>query len=241
MSNNYAYIRVSPKIADIEQRVESFTEMDSTTTVIKETNIRGKIDLNERPAYQSLRKQLKSGDSLLVWWIDELGCDIKRCLTHLSTLLDDGISVKTVKQRLEFKPDDIASEAMLRLMAGYAEMEECHRLAAAEFGRRALKENPEMWKEKFRGRRRDTEQHQAIAQALLEGKTLQAVAEETGSSLSTIKRVKSKLRDGDDLGQLRTRGSGNGKGHGHGGRHGHGDGRGRGKGMRGRGQGVDAE
>ncbi len=67
--------------------------------------------------------------------------------------------------------------------------------------------------------------HQEIAQALFEGKTLQAVAEETGASMSTVKRVKAHIKDSDEMGNLRGRGRHghhSGKHHGRQGGRGHG-------------------
>jgi len=102
-----------------------------------------------------------------------------------------------------------------------------------------LREDSEKWNEKFRGRKKNEGMHQEIAQALFEGKTLQAVAEAkgktlqavaeaTGASLSTVKRVKAKIMDNDEMGNLRGRGHGRHGGRselgerGHGGRGEHG-------------------
>ena len=100
------------------------------------------------------------------------------------------------------------------MMQGFAESEKHKRLFAAELGRRSIKKDCEGWKAKFRGRQVNEEMHQQIAQALFEGKTLQAVADETGASISTVKRVKAKIKENDELGHLRGRGYGRGGKHG---------------------------
>lgn len=82
---------------------------------------------------------------------------------------------------------------MLRLMKGYEEIETYQRLMAAELGRRKLKGNQEEWQAKFKGRRANHQLHQRIADLLTSDKTLQAIADETGASISTVKRVKAKF------------------------------------------------
>ena len=67
---------------------------------------------------------------------------------------------------------------------------------------------PQMWKQKFRGRPADKAKHQHLATLLLEGNTLQSVAEQCDVSLSTVKRVKAKLNQFDEEGSLRRRGDG---------------------------------
>ncbi|PSU29047.1 hypothetical protein C9I99_25295 [Photobacterium lutimaris] len=68
-----------------------------------------------------------------------------------------------------------------------------------------MKQDPERWQQKFRGRPADREKHQQIAALLLEGDKLQQVADRYEVSLSTVKRVKGKLSQFDDEGTLRTR------------------------------------
>lgn len=101
-------------------------------------------------------------------------------------------------------------------MQGFAESEKHRRLFAAELGRRSLRKDGENWKAKFPGRQRNEGMHREIAQALVEGKALQAVADETGASMSTVKRVKARIKGNDEMSHLR----GRGRGHGGKGKHG---------------------
>ncbi|MBF8999868.1 recombinase family protein [Vibrio nitrifigilis] len=239
MSHCYGYIRVSPKIKDIDSRIEALKTQYQDIELFVETGIKGGVPLSERPKFQELDAKLENGDELVVWWIDELGKEFSHCLNNIKTLIDKGITIKSNVESLEFKLNDNISDALIKMLKGYAESEKHRRLFAAELGRRALKQEPGHWKEKFRGRQKNEGQHQEIAQALFEGKTLQAVADETGASLSTVKRVKAKIKQQDELGTLRGRGHG-GRGHGgkgHGGR-GHGS---RGDGSRDHGKGMGHE
>lgn len=203
MTTCYGYIRISPKIGDIDNRIEAFKSYNDSIELFTETKIRGGVPLEERPVFTDLEKKLNQGDELVVWWIDELGKEFSACVNNIKALINRGITIKTILQNLEFKLDDQITDALVKLMQGFAESEKHKRLFAAELGRRCLKEDRENWKAKYRGRKRNEGMHQAIAQALFEGKTLQAVAAETGASMSTVKRVKAKIKDQDEMGHLR--------------------------------------
>ncbi len=204
----YGYIRISPKIKDIDNRIDALKNYNENIQLIMETKIRGNIPLLERPRFSELNTKLQQGDELTVWWIDELGKEFATCVSNIKHLINRGITIKTLVQSLEFRLDDSITDSLIKMLQGYADSEHHRRIFAAEMGRRALREDHENWKAKFRGRKRDEGKHREIAQALFEGKTLQNVAEETGASLSTVKRVKAKIKDQDELGHLRERGHG---------------------------------
>ncbi|MGO2508169.1 MAG: recombinase family protein [Vibrio hibernica] len=208
-NNTYGYIRISPKMKDVDSRIEQMQQDQSDLTLFKETGVRGNVALLDRPQYQLLVERLATGDTLVVWWLTEFGRQFDDCYKTIEGLLDKGIQITTINQQLSLTPNSDSTQAVLQVLKGYAEAETQHRLIAAEFGRRGLKADKALWKEKFQGRRADKEQHQKIVTLLLEGRTLQSVADETGSSISTVKRVKAKYRDGDELGQMR------GKSHSH--------------------------
>ncbi|MBF9003210.1 recombinase family protein [Vibrio nitrifigilis] len=205
MTKCYGYIRISPKINDIDNRIEAFSAYQNDIELFKETGVRGGVPLSERSVFTELDTKLIKGDELVVWWIDELGKEFSKCLNNIKLLIGRGITIKTIVQNLEFKQDDQITDALVKMMQGFAESEKHKRLFAAELGRRSLKKDSEGWKAKFRGRKINKEMHEVIAQALFEGKTLQTVADETGASISTVKRVKAKIKDDDELGHLRSR------------------------------------
>ncbi|HBV75836.1 MULTISPECIES: recombinase family protein [Vibrio] len=187
------YLRVSPKIEDIDHRIEAMKNITQKLLFI-EKGVRGHVPLDERPQFQLAISQINTGDTLLIWWMTDFGLGFKLAYDVITDLLSKGITVKTHHQNLCFKPNDDQTDALLRLIKGYEEIETFQRLMAAELGRRKLKDNKGEWDDKFRGRRANHELHKSIAKLLLTDRTLQAIADETGSSISTVKRVKSKLQ-----------------------------------------------
>lgn len=187
------YLRVSPKIEDIDHRIEAMKNITQESLFI-EKGVRGHIPLAERPQFQLAISQINAGDTLLIWWMTDFGLGFKLAYDVITELLSKGITVKTHHQNLCFKPNDDQTDALLRLIKGYEELETFQRLMAAELGRRKLKNNKGEWEDKFRGRRANHELHKNIAKLLLTDRTLQTIADETGSSISTVKRVKSKLQ-----------------------------------------------
>ncbi|WP_417878809.1 recombinase family protein [Vibrio sp.] len=188
------YLRMSPKVEDIDNRIDVMTNETQAVLYI-ERGIRGNVALEDRPEFQKAYAQLKAGDTLLIWWMTDFGLGFKLAYDVITELLNKGIIVRTYHQNLIFKPNDEQTDTMLRLIKGYEEIETYQRLMAAELGRRKLKGNPSEWQAKFKGRRANRELHQKIAQLLTSDKTLQAIADETGASISTVKRVKAKLQN----------------------------------------------
>ncbi|MFV0574110.1 MAG: recombinase family protein [Vibrio sp.] len=192
-SKTIGYLRVSPKIEDIDTRIEEIKNATQDKLFI-ERGVRGNVPLNERPEFQKAIGELNQGDTLLIWWMTDFGLGFKLAFEVLTELLAKGIKVQTYHQNLTFMPNDEQTDAMLRLIKGYEEVETQQRLMAAEIGRRKMRGNPEEWEAKFRGRRANHELHHQISELLQTGKTLQIIADETGSSISTVKRVKAKMQ-----------------------------------------------
>lgn len=188
------YLRVSPKVEDIDNRIGVMMKETQAALYI-ERGIRGNVALEDRPEFQKAYVQLKAGDTFLIWWMTDFGLGFKLAYDVITELLNKGIIVRTYHQNLIFKPNDQQTDTMLRLIKGYEEIETYQRLMAAELGRRKLKGKPDEWQAKFKGRRANHELHQQIAELLTSDKTLQAIADETGASISTVKRVKTKLQN----------------------------------------------
>ncbi|MCG9730819.1 recombinase family protein [Shewanella sp. Isolate13] len=168
--------------------------------------VRGDIPPMARAAFKQLFNSVKSGDTVIVWWLTDFSHDFSQTLEVIKRLLEKGVILETRCEPLKFEADFPHNHALLALISGYANIQTQHRLFAAEQGRNALKKDPEQWNRKFSGRPANKEKHQQIATLLLEGQTLHSVAEQCGVSLSTVKRVKAKLATFDDEGSLRRRG-----------------------------------
>jgi DNA invertase Pin-like site-specific DNA recombinase len=201
----YIYSRYSPRNLAYSENLKILKELDPEAKHF-EDQLRGCVPPAERLAFQQLVNIIQPGDTVIVWWLTAFGRDFNQSLNTINQLLDKKVTLKTVCEPMRFEPDSSETQTLLTLLAGYGKVQTQHRLFAAEQGRQAIKDQPEVWKQKFRGRPADKAKHQQIAILLLEGNTLQYVAEQCEVSLSTVKRIKAKLNDFDDEGGLRTRG-----------------------------------
>nr|WP_319556800.1 recombinase family protein [uncultured Vibrio sp.] len=201
----YLYSRYSPRNRAYSENL-SILKAAAPEAMHFEDEGRGCIPPTEREAFQKLLDTVESGDTVIIWWLTTFGRDFSQSLNTIELLLNKNVTLKTVCEPLCFEPNSLETKTMIALLSGYGKVQTQHRLFAAEQGRRAIKGEPERWKQKFRGRPADKAKHQQIATLLLEGNTLQSVAQLCEVSLSTVKRVKSKLNEFDDEGGLRTRG-----------------------------------
>ncbi|WED22546.1 recombinase family protein [Vibrio sp. JC009] len=200
------YIRISPKNPNIEDDIASMKQRFPQLSMYEERKIRGFVAAEERPVLQKMLSELNSGDTVIVWWLDVLGGHFADVRDTICKILDKGAKLHTVNQELVLQQGSPETEAQLALLEGMASSEKRRRLAYAEISRQALRQNPDEWAKKFQGRRANKELHHQIATLLLEGKTLQATADETGASISTVKRVKSKLKQKAESPEMKLRG-----------------------------------
>lgn len=189
----HAYQRLSPKNRAQSEHRQAVQALFPEVTWHQEQGVRGNVPASERPVLSALLAALQTGDVLALHWIACLGRDIADVVQVITALLEKGVVIETVVQRLRFSPADPSTQAMLQLLAGMAEQQTRRRLVAAEWGREALREDKESWNQRFKGRPADKKRHRQIAELLLEGETLQACASKTGASLSTVKRVKARM------------------------------------------------
>lgn len=201
----YLYSRYSPRNRAYSENL-SILKAAAPDAQHFEDKARGCIPPTERESFQQLLEIIKPGDTIIIWWLTTFGRDFSQSLNTIELLLNKNVTLKTVCEPLCFEPGSVETKTLNTLLSGYGKVQTQHRLFAAEQGRRAIKGEPDRWKQKFRGRPADKAKHQQIATLLLEGNTLHSVAQQCDVSLSTVKRVKAKLNEFDDEGGMRTRG-----------------------------------
>ena len=200
----YIYSRLSPRNTDYQQQIDALFSVEPNAEQIQD-RVRGDVEPMAREGFRHLFDKLTEGDVVWVWWLTAFSHDFNMVQATVSALLDKGVTLKTLSEPLTFVPGSESSHMLLSLLSGYGNVQTRKRLLAAEHSRQAMKDNPELWQQKFRGRPADREKHREIATMLLEGHKLQHVADNCNVSISTVKRVKSKLSQFDDEGALRTR------------------------------------
>lgn len=188
----FGYLRRSPKIADADQRIQAIKQQQQHVTLFIEQGVRGNVSLHHRPAYRQLLEQISPGDTLYVWWFNEFYSQVGHGYAPLKHLLERGVRIVSICYPFELMPNDAKSDAILDFIQGQHVAQQHSRLQCAEASRQQLKNHPEQWQAKYKGRPANKEKHQLILQLLEQGLTLQNVAEQAKVSLSTVKRVKAK-------------------------------------------------
>lgn len=190
----FAYTRVSTQTqTDHSQESEilkSFPNIEIYRDVCS-----GTILANDRPQLSRLLDKLRKDDTLVVWWIDRLGRDYHDCETVIRDLLKTGITIKTINQNLTFEytgkdMTDMITNIQITMITAMAAAERKNRLASAEAGRQAIKQNPDLWAEKFSGRKRDEERTSKIIELLNSGMSIRKIAAELECNPSTVQRTK---------------------------------------------------
>lgn len=194
-----AYVRVSTVDQNLESQVTAIhNKFGADVKIVREHGVSGVVNGSERPELSKLLDEitgLRKGDELIVWWFDRLGRNYHDAREMAQMLLKRGVVLKTINQELELRyagkaTEDMLVDVQLTLLAGIAENERQARLASAQAGRDRLSE--EEWKEKFQGRKRNTQLHQRIIDELCADKPLsiRKIAEKLGCGISTVQRVR---------------------------------------------------
>lgn len=200
----YTYSRFSPRNPDF-QRNKQALQAAFPAAIHIEDSARGRMAPLERPDFAALLASLQPGDVLIVSWLTSISRDFQLCQQVIAQLIEKRVTLQTHQPALVIQPDSESATTILALLQGYALADTRYRLQAAELSRQVLRDDPKAWQEKFRGRPADKKKHQQIAALLWEGKTLDEVAQRCQCSLSTVKRVKRKIRHFDEFDSLRDR------------------------------------
>lgn len=173
-----AYKRVST----VEQKTDR--QLDGMTfDKVFEDKVSGKD--TKRPALQEMLDYVRDGDELYIHSLDRLGRNTADLIELMNQLRAEGVTVKFVKQGLEFKPDtnNPMNDLMFTMLAAFSQFERELMLERQREGIAKAKEEG-----KYKGRPATVDK-EAIGQALNDGKSYRNVAKEFGVSLSTVQRA----------------------------------------------------
>lgn len=176
MNKHIGYVRVSSVDQNTVRQLdgvildETFTDKVSGGTV-------------DRPELSTLRRCIRSGDTLHVHSIDRLARSLVDLLTLVNEFTKAGVTVKFHKEELTFTgADDKYQNLMLQMMGAVAQFERSMiRERQAEGIAKAKEEG------KYKGR--SAADRTAIRLAIENGMSYREAAKDLGVSLSTVQRA----------------------------------------------------
>ena len=150
--------------------------------------------LCERTEGKRLFDMLRSGDELVVRWVDRLGRNYDDVTDTMRELLRRGVTIRTVINGMTFdgsKDDPMTvavRDALIGFMAAMAQAETETRKAAQKAGIEAAKQK----QDKYRGRKPtySRSQFEQVRDMLASSATISTMAKETGLTRQTIYRIK---------------------------------------------------
>jgi DNA invertase Pin-like site-specific DNA recombinase len=176
-----AYKRVSTAEQNTARQLDNMT-FDK----VFEDKVSGK-DTNRPKLQAMLEYGLREGDELYIHSLDRLGRNTADLIELMNQLRAKGVTVKFVKQGLEFKPDtnNSMNDLMFTMLAAFSQFERELMLERQREGIAKAKEEG-----KYKGRPLSkTVDRKGILKALHEGMSFRKVANTFDVSLSTVQRV----------------------------------------------------
>lgn len=151
--------------------------------------------LRQRPEGRRLFDMLRRGDVLVVRWVDRLGRNYTDVTETIRALLDRGVVIQTVINRMEFNgattdPVQMAvRDALIGFMAATAQAQ----AEATKEAQRAGIEHAKDREDAYRGRKPSytRAQLEAVRDLLAQGTSISSISKTTGLSRQSIYRIQS--------------------------------------------------
>lgn len=189
------YGRVSTLEQSIDHQVaQARAEGFQIDEVLADHGVSGvKFRLSERPEGRRLFDRLRSGDTLVVRWLDRLGRSYEDVVDSMRHFIRGGIIVRTVINNMTFDgatTDPVqraVRDAMIAFLAATAEAQAEATRIAQQAGIAAVKGDPR----KYAGRKPsyDRAMVEAVRGLLTQGQGASAIAKATGLSRQTVVRI----------------------------------------------------
>ena len=177
----FNYIRVSTILQNTERQL-----LDVPCDRVYEDKLSGK-DTN-RPQFQLMMSNLRSGDIVNVHSLDRVGRNTKDILEIVETIKEIGATIKFHKENLTFdgSKNDLYSDLMLTILSGFATFERNIILERQREGIEIAKQ-----KGKYKGGKQkfDVEQKNRIKELVEEGVSISSVCRTMNCSRPTIYKV----------------------------------------------------
>ncbi|MEM6621966.1 MAG: recombinase family protein [Pseudomonadota bacterium] len=155
--------------------------------------------LAERNQGRRLPDLLRKGDTLVVRWVDRLGRNYADVKTTIEEFNRRGVTVCTVINRMEFKPDcelpdptaKAARDAMLAFMAALADADATAKREARKAGIDHALRSPDR-KRKYRGKKPSYDRviFDRVQDMLSQQRTISEIAREAGLSRQAVLRIR---------------------------------------------------
>lgn len=186
----YGYARVSTKgqakDGNSLEAQENILKENGATVIYGDSFTGTKID---RPEFDKLLNELKSGDTLIVTKLDRIARSMTQGSDLVTSLINKGIKVNIINIGIM---DNTPSSKLIRnIFFSFAEFERDMIVERTQEGKAIAKQNPD-----FREGRPKTYGKKQIEHALslLESMSYKQVEERTGISKSTLIRAKNKRK-----------------------------------------------
>jgi len=177
----FNYLRVSSILQNTERQL-----LDVPCDRVYEDKLSGK-DTN-RPQFQLMMSNLRSGDIVNVHSLDRVGRNTKDILEIVETIKEIGATIKFHKENLTFdgSKNDLYSDLMLTILSGFATFERNIILERQREGIEIAKQ-----KGKYKGGKQkfDVEQKNRIKELVEEGVSISSVCRTMNCSRPTIYKV----------------------------------------------------
>ena len=177
----FNYLRVSSILQNTERQL-----LDVPCDRVYEDKLSGK-DTN-RPQFQLMMSNLRSGDIVNVHSLDRVGRNTKDILEIVETIKEIGATIHFHKENLKFdgSKSDLYSDLMLTILSGFATFERNIILERQREGIEIAKQ-----KGKYKGGKQkfDVEQKNRIKELVEEGISISSVCRTMNCSRPTIYKV----------------------------------------------------
>ena len=191
----YTYARVSTKKQGsqkfgLDRQVIEFKNAGYSIDNLVTDEISG--SKMHRKGLDKLKKELVSGDTVVVVSLDRLGRSMVECVNLINDFREMGVAIVSLKESIDTSKDDAFTNFFIQMMLSFSELEKNLMLERQAAAYEAMREQGI----ELKGRpRKDKQTNEAVKMYLAGGKSYREVAELFGISAATVCNAVKKYRE----------------------------------------------
>lgn len=195
----YTYARVSTKKQGsqkfgLDRQVIEFKNAGYSIDNLVTDEISG--SKMHRKGLDKLKKELVSGDTVVVVSLDRLGRSMVECVNLINEFREKGVAIVSLKESIDTSKDDAFTNFFIQMMLSFSELEKNLMLERQAAAYEAMREQGI----ELKGRpRKDKQTNEAVKMYLAGGKSYREVAELFGISAATVCNAVKKYREEHEM------------------------------------------
>jgi DNA invertase Pin-like site-specific DNA recombinase len=190
------FARVSTKEQDLTDQIDKLKKAGCEDDFIVAGKHSGKADTNAE-ALAKIKGMARKGDTVVVTKLDRLGRSTSQVITFIDEMRNKGVYVKAIEDQIDTSEDNPMANAMMQLLAVFAELERSVIESRMKEGKAAAVRSGKHTEQSVKGGRKRSyteKQLRNVTKMLNNSESVLAISKTTKLTRATIYRIKDEIK-----------------------------------------------